>query len=442
MTIHRILAVGFLAFTPLFTIACSSLGTKIPSQPNSTITAASPTFTGTSTSTPTLVNIIADRTQQPTSTSVVNTYSSPTPSPVRLFGYKKNCINIEDALPSDINPGGDLVLYDRNLRRSLVYDFEIKIERQSPFPIYPFGYILDLTTSPDGKWMAYLDYTIDATGYRINSEKLVVQNAEGRKIDMSYWIIDWYWSIGWLDNHHLALKLPNYPGSSIVILNPFTTEWHVFKPDLPDLFSLPEYNANLTYAAYTAQDNTSQANQLNTLRLYDIEKRMILWSTEERYAGFPKWSPDGTHFALDMYTGNDQFKLVSIGNDGEEDTVIAGISRVPWDAFSWSPNGEWLAEWVEVHDNNENSSPIDILMLANPRQHTMTDLCIRQKYSSRGFPESIVWSPDGRFLATYYEHEHNYWEESRIDTIFVDLVQQRAFRFRDNTIPITWMAKP
>ena len=146
-----------------------------------------------------------------------------------------------------MHPGDELLLHDWQWNRDRVHDFKVGYDRISPYPTD----IGDFVPSPDRKWVAYTAETYTKTrqrydysryyyyfdNYRLNSLTLEVQNAEGRKLDMSYWMVDWQYILGWLDNRHLVLSISKYPAGSVVICNPFTMEWKVFTPSLPNLWA-------------------------------------------------------------------------------------------------------------------------------------------------------------------------------------------------------------
>ena len=95
---------------------------------------------------------------------------------------------------------------------------DLMSRRASPFTAE--GYASDFSVSPDGKWLAYLDITREHNGQK--GRVLKVANAEGRHLDMAYWLINWQWIVGWRDDKTLLLFVPGYPGGDYIFLNPFT----------------------------------------------------------------------------------------------------------------------------------------------------------------------------------------------------------------------------
>lgn len=393
-------------------------------------------------------------------TTEITTTSTPVPlstaTLITGYTYIENCIDVEDTHPKEIYPKDELLLYNMKGRQNLAYDFETQETKRSPIPYNSFTWEDDFKLSPNQKWMAYIEYTYK--GEKLSSRKLAVQNVDGRKVDMSYWIADWQWILGWMDDQHLVLGLPQYRNGSIVVLNPFSREWRVNSLTLPNLAEpapgeLPKqaiYNSGANYVVYLEAIQRFRGDKYYSWILYDLEKDEPIWKYWVRFqedywqniifTDFPKWSPDGNRFVIvknvEYFNSSWPKKdIVIVGLDGKEDPVLLKQDQNAQSSFAWSPDGKLLAILLSTDfDNNK-------VLLANIEQKTLTDLCIdiHRNWNMKKIP---IWSPDGNFLALALKrgNEFGYWEKD--DTILVDINHQRAFRLQEYAIPVGWMQKP
>ncbi len=421
------------------------LGFQTPTPlPSQTLT-ASPTpwvVTQEITATPMPTAVLAQVELTPTAAKPVSTKApAPRATEPDAFEYTENCVTIEEGLPEDVEPADELILYDWELGRNRVYDFSVGYDRRSPFVI-PFWGDDDFVPSPDGKWMAYTVKTYNEKGVGAKSRTLEVQNVEGRKLDMADWQVDWQYILGWTDDQRLILYVPTYasPAGSVVLLNPFTTEWEVFSPSLPTRVEVKgsdpdffEYNPSMTQVVYSsAATLDSRFRYVINWRLIDLSSQQVLWTGIGSYGFFSKWSPNGKRFVFVDVIQDDYDNVLVIEQDGKVRVIRNNVESIDERDLSWSPDGRYLATWMDKEGIR--------FTLANIEDQTLTNLCISPA-KDYWAAEPIYWSPDGRFVAFQIEVEGtSYW--GGYDTILVDVERQRAFRFREHAAPMGWMKKP
>jgi hypothetical protein len=419
---------------PTFTATRASTNAPSPS---------SPTYAPTSAST----EIPASQMNKPsTPLALLTTTKTPVPSATitPIISIQQICVTtVEDHLPEGINVSGSLLLFNWIMQKWSTFDLQSREKRSSPFPtsISPFDYypffisdakLAEYAISPDAKWMAYIEREIDDAGLRTIARKLKLMSVDGRKQDLAYWPVDWQWIIGWIDNQQIALSIPGYPDGTVVILNPFTGQWQVMPPDIPDLalsswlypdWAFPSafefYNPFLTQVVYASGDEGEN------FAVLDLGAQKQLWNGS--LYSYPKWSPDGAYLAAitDAYGNPGVQGLVGVDVNARARQVTLPIDSLyphTIDHFTWSPDSRYIAV-------TNNLALVDVV-----NRHVI-DFCIESENKNTILPP--VWSPDSRFIAISILKD-NTWE-----TIIIDISAHTAYKLADKgDIAYGWMTLP
>ena len=414
-----------------------------------TIATTAPTLTQTPTAVPTMtLEASLTPAPSPTATPVL-------PSPTPTIGYAQECIEISDQLPADLDANGALMLYGGRYASDwnrTMFHFDLMSQRRSPLPYSSSGDAL----SPDGKWLAYLSVGLDEKGFW-RDFLLRVTNAEGRHVDMSYWGLNWQELVGWVDEEHVLLKVPGYPGGDYIILNPFTREKTVIDFPLPETSAKGLFNPpNPRYA--NRQLSHWMISSINAISIYQLadqhewtERMTSRW--QGSILSSPKWSPDGRF--LKMMYGVPQtsprridWRVMRIDQDGS----VAPLTDIVGEGekLSWSPDSRYLAGWVQLDPNTTGYPFPNDLVLIDVEKPQVTDLCFQNAVTTTGWVENTapVWSPDGRYLAlavSRIEQRANSRYTSEIliwDTVIIDLKARRGYLLAKDARPQVWMRKP
>jgi len=440
---------GFFAIIFLAVPLCTGCGKLIESPapqitPKPAIILPSPTIFKVSTNIP----VSPVSTSSPISTGVsqtatpVNLPNSTTPS---TYDFQKNCLTVEDHLPGDVSLPGYLIL--NNNKTWITTFFELQKNRRHLSPLSPkvlyINHPENISISPNGKWIAYLESIIDESGYRTSGLKLGVMDVEGRRLDLSYWTINNQSLIGWLDTQRLVLSIPGYPIGTITILNPFNGKTQFVNSNFPNLYrklywEFPNqvlYNQALSDAVY--YDSSRK------WALFDLDTRKILWRSDETYDNIPIWSPDGTMVAIygnfETIDHDTLGQLLIVGQDGQliSATGITQIDSFTFKNFSWSPNSQYIAAWMMLNPNKNDSVTNKNLVLMDVEKRQLAYLCIESEYTYYYPFIPPVWSPDNQFVAISVERKDNFaW-----DTVIIDITHNRAYKMFEYEIPIAWMVK-
>jgi len=211
--------------------------------------------------------------------------------------------------------------------------------------------------------------------------------------------------------------------------------------------STTKYDPLLTRVVYPAGINNDCLGKSGIgYVLWDLENQVKLVEIViGHYSVTPKWAPDGSRFVINDKYGDGEFYAVT------RDGAVAQIShlnsdlaagsagrRYFSDLFSWSPDGRYLAFWLESVQN----SPIQATFaLLDTLTGQVSDTCISAGFVESGaglYPLFLqpIWSPDGKYLVI----EANRQEDGNTQTVLIDLEGNFAAPLVENVLPIGWLA--
>jgi hypothetical protein len=309
-----------------------------------------------------------------------------------------------------------------------------------------------LAVSPSGQWLAYCPSANDSSPMR-----LIIENAQGfKKIDLPI-NKDWWLGATWLDEEQLAINV--WENRSVgyhrllpmEVLNPFTRKSQVFESNYPGMkppiegpalsrvsfpfeYTAVVYNSNLDRAIYP-----DTANEEAFIVLWDIIHQKTVAKLEYHY-GFeyaPLWSPDGSRFAIAVGVSHDMSILLNewflVTHDGKIEQVTKFADKyksVETGAASWSPDGNYLAFWLDLPDGECVGKHLALLDLRT--KHVI-------HYCNPNNLEGVtlfdpVWLPDSTHLL--YQ---DYYDDIRCHLILLDIKQDRAWIVGENEIPEGWL---
>ena len=395
---------------------------------------------------------LAERTPSPivTSSPIV---ASPTIEetvlpPENILQYQ--LLEISPELPSDVKPTDSLVIWSDPLQL-------IRFGPQVHLETIP-GVDRNancLTTSPDGKWLAYCPVSNDSP----TGQLLVVQSADGHQqkkipLDMYLHNVGAYGFPPWLDNQHLIfLRLvPNeYPheGYPIVVINPFTGKHSKLVSNYPDFQRSPAgpaghmdfgysdlvYDPSLNLVIYPSAIGGSY------IVLWDRQAKSALAKVEVAIGYYPLWSPDAKQFVVPLLVPKQSDNIIEewfrVSRDGQvEQLTHFGdffVSSEVSAEYSWSPDSQKLAFWLDVSPSLCSGMNLAILDIPSKQ---VTNTCIPGR---PGYPLSPIWSLDNRFIAVVSSGK-----DSR-QAILVDAKESQAFditNITDGSLPLGWLVSP
>lgn len=408
--------------------------------------------------TPSTTPIISTQTITPTETANVI-------QPTEASSLLDNCVAIESnhlTIPMSL---GEIILsgienIGNNLVRYTAYKINMATNEKLEFS-QPGENILELSITPDGKWMAYEKYDV-------NNEKgyLIVTDPSGEKQLNIPWESEWIYISSWLDNNRLLIgtyvttnnESPEVNQSqNFQVFNPFTKERRILQPKLTDIFEAQGfsgitgrgYNQELDRVVYLKGDKAF-LDPLHYI-LWDMNQKRSLADFEVviQPTAFPSWSPDGSKFALaasikkDILQSWPAYELYSVSQDGQVIQLTNLTNYYPWvyiDDYSWSPDGKyiafWFSWWAEENPGWELQAE-RYLAVTNIEDGTVTNYCIPGQPEQNGRMSVPVWSPNGKQLVI-----KSISSDGGSAVVLFDLKKQLAVKIDENLKPEGWMVAP
>jgi hypothetical protein len=452
---------------------CGQITIKTPeiTQPNQKIIIPTMDFTNTptieeshtpkinSTTTPTLKSSATITTETDT------TKVTPTIPPDAKL--KIQCIDVAQEPPIDLKSQGILIL-DNRIGSTYFVDMttsevtQINQEREL---------ISGSTVSPRGDLLAYKQTLIDETR-KITKENLVITDAKNENKRIFPWEKDWGQVVAWLDQQQILINI--YPENPLTepliwyVLNPFTGEHKILKPEYPDIYSFPPipmwngwgetvYDPGLSLVVYLRGGPGGSLDPYNYV-LRDVENQIDLADIEiiGNLNAIPRWNFDGTEFTvaqgLAMDNQNSEwpsYEVLVVNRKGEISQKSNLKGYYPWtyiSDLSWSPDGKYIAFWFTGWMERPKDFTAGQLYLAvmDASSGFVINYCIPGEASAQIEQPSMVpptlWSPDGKQLVVENLYGDILERKSRV--IFVDLEKNQAAIIAQDLEPKGWMNTP
>lgn len=383
--------------------------------------------------TPTLISDIKTPTNVPTNTL------SPTPELGALIQVEKSCMNLE-SLPTDLKLTGVWIRQRRN-----PYLENLDEGTKYRIPLDGGGilsaYHRDLSVSPNGKWLAYLDAIIDTSNprkiARTEGYSLKVIHSSGHSLSMGYWPISSQGIQGWVDNQNLLLKL----NGQDIVLNPFSGRWYEIEN--------PEWLEKMNLNDSWLRDDKKYSPSLDQVIVYldtrselrDVVSGEIIFGDPPNYHDFTQslWSPDGTMLALSSTAG----KILHILREDKEilniDISLSGLISKQYSESIHISNMEWsLNNQKLIIETFYDTFMLDI------NDKKIYDVCFfDEKLEKTWLTKSFFYSEDGKYIVTsLYVKDESYSFETF--DVLVDLTNMRAYKLDTPKYKqrIGWLSSP
>jgi hypothetical protein len=332
--------------------------------------------------------------------------------PITSITISDECIPVEENLPSD------LVLSGVWLRNEATPYFE-NLDDHADY-IVPFkggGLFGEFAVSPDGKQMAYIDKYYNSND-DIEKRILQVIKSSGHSLQMDYWVEDWQWIIGWVNDQELALFNAR---KEIIVLNPFTGAWReMSKPDWlmyddNSWYKIPAFSPTLEWILIRQYDYSA---------LKDVQTGETILQPDD--GSNMTWSANGLLLAV---ISNNTINLI----DNGKQTKRINIAKLSGSSIRarLSPKGGDLAFTANYYSPSFKS---EFFLL------DIDKLEIKKLCETESIPWTYpVWSPDNRFViqaaSLSYDEEFD---------LLIDTQEMRAYKLISGRYNhrIAWLAKP
>lgn len=338
-------------------------------------------------------------------------------------------------------------------------------------------YFLDMTTgimttvegggaygvSPDRSRVAYGTAHIDDQD-RITDRKLGIADARGQALTVLPWKDEWGSWLSWVGNQRFVfVNRVSWP-DTLLVLDLADSSQHLLIPDFPDFAPIlyptafhPNwdgwfnvmYDPTLTRAVYPRLIPNADTK---TYALWDTQARATVATFEDIFAlpvdddgiyPMPHWSPDGSQFVfLGLVPGREptsetQLELYRVSRDGQTEqlTHLTSIVYPQEDALSWSPDGRYLAMYLDRWRSSSDKTQVAVLDM---NSLAIKDFCLSVTYQGAYYGgisgATPIWSPDGtQFLVVdWYEEDHR-------RVILIDIDHNTATQIAEDMEPIGWM---
>ncbi len=371
----------------------------------------------------------------PATSVVMLTPDTELPTPTKEPSLATQCVMVESSVPSGFLSDGQIIFWSdpetdiKGLRLLASNSRQIRL-------IASETGISSTIVDPEGQWLAYYAWE--------NEKQLEVFNSLTDEPINRSWKAEWQNGLGlhWFDNQWLSVPSAQHPPGSLTLYNPFTDEEKHLAPDLPDLHNVQAssvwrdftvYNKLLSHVLYVSVT----AEEGRMLVLYNLEDRQPIWKISHLNSfRFPaKWNPDSTRLAVAGEMGNpddDNFEIFLVDLEGDsvqvtnfgQTYVAASIN-----SLSWSPDGRYLAFWLQEHISFEDTTPFRLHILNTETGKTVNTCLIG------GVGGPLIWSPDSQQLAL----ENGGWMKPSA-LVVLDVNSSQAVQFTEpmNLILIGW----
>ncbi len=346
---------------------------------------------------------------------------------------KDDCIEISKQFPSSVHLSGNIVIIGKN-------DYLYNGQNQAKQPLSVENNINDVLLSnfkisPDHKKMIYEERHYDQSGLINKYFMLFQDNRTPQVVNIQS---DYGTLIHWFDEDRLLFVPESQPQGTIILLNPQTMQVEQIVGSFPDMYTLaplpswygsfnprPIYDPSLSLALYLHQGDGME------YVLWDTKSKSPLW--EKHVAdpsSEPQWSPTGDQIVFAIPQAQSGFEFFGVNKDGTEKqlTDLSSLyNSVYIGPFSWSPDGHYIAFWLDAENDDDDFDPK--LALLDIKRNEIVNYCLGEGGMKP------VWSPDGRQIAIKIRQSTS----DPTITVIVDLDTKSAILIDENVYPAGWL---
>lgn len=294
-----------------------------------------------------------------------------------------------------------------------------------------------LQISPDGQWILSTSWknnsNFDESILNIKTGKQIQKHFEG--VEAGH-VLDY-----WGDQNHIIISLANEVDLfKWLVWNPFNQELETISARLPGMgdiidsvdstrvYIYPVYDYSAGLVIYACKDCGKNEYQAFNPQTGKVQWGIDLGSDPLSFAQYPPLlSSTGEYIAI--YFG--EHKIWILDNKGESvlkvilprDPIQAGVAQ----AFTWSPDGEYLAL---IRDSSDPDAPFVSIISIVKKQ--MVDICDKGLYYG-----TLTWSYDDQYLL----HERQRGEEKQAIFTILGINSNRSYQFTslDNLMILGWI---
>jgi Tol biopolymer transport system component len=239
------------------------------------------------------------------------------------------------------------------------------------------------------------------------------------------------------------------PPGTMILLDPFSDSRQELSPSFPDAYAqdAPARWENFTVVIYepslekVAYLRDTFSDEGLGIVLLDLQSNRALWQLNHTSASIvtPKWSPDGEQLTVAEPTtiNTYHFEILSVDSQGKVTqltnlTEIYSVTLIG--DFNWSPDGRFIAFWFEDRPTPLMGDGLERLLVLDTTGKKITDTCIPG--SVLGSSIAPIWSPDGRYIVV-----ENIYKANAIRVLLVDTQENMAWQIAENQRPAGWMTE-
>ncbi len=303
----------------------------------------------------------------------------------------------------------------------------------------------NFTVSPNGEWIAYVQYIKGEPG----NELLRIASFTGKE-SLTYSINydEWQDIAYWLNDNTLVLwNHAVFSGDlldSIVLFNPFTNEKELMPNNYPNMLydgytwgkvwpSVTFYSPTLEQVIYLKEPPKSSEFYTPDFILWDRTKGQVVTEIKEFGLTFvyPQWDLAGNNLVFVKSSPDNDFEkdeIYSLTTDGvlKQLTRLSDLyTKVFISSLQRSPDGKFVAFHLREGGNYH-------LMILNISSLQLTDYCLKP-----GLFMPFYWSQDSRYVA--FAQELATADDTQ--TVVLDIQEGAAFVVDPDSQPQGWMKK-
>lgn len=377
--------------------------------------------------------------------------------PTLSVDIQQSCPSVQiPSAPGFVSSGALIMNPEESTRPQALTSQDLQPQELANLP----GPMSGIHISPDHNWMASLDYP-----YRGEAMLYLFSLKEQKLIAIPWEKFHYGFSLDrWLDPQRLVFWTDRVEFDdafrNVVVYDPFSDlqengsygyELNPL-PGLPADVCAPEievcFGGGITYQVFYSPDlaflaylRAPQGDKPPTFVLRNLESGQDTWEVSHKAMPYsvPSWSPNSRALVIPIPVNDvgSQFELFFVDRDGNATqlTHLADVHPVVRIKYPvWSPDGQKIAFWINMFDNEEES-PEYQLAIYDTQTQKVTEYCLN------GSSHYYYWSLDSQQIvfsgkSTMVEDYGN-WH-----IFLLDLMNNIVFDVAKDAYLAGWMTLP